>query len=60
MQSRSQHMDIIICHIQYLKQNGHCNSARCIDQTRRLWFTAASIKEANSGCGSNGRDFSSG
>ena len=28
--------------------------------TRRLRTTAASMKEANSGCGSNGRDLSSG
>src|SRR5262249_60299536 len=30
------------------------------DYTSRLWSTAAPTKEANSGCGSKGRDFSSG
>jgi hypothetical protein len=30
------------------------------DYTSRLFSTAASMNEANSGCGSNGRDFSSG
>src|SRR5262249_22006587 len=30
------------------------------DQTRRLWSTAAPTNEAKRGCGSNGRDLSSG
>ena len=33
---------------------------RAGDQTNRLCAAAASMKEENSGCGSNGRDFNSG
>jgi hypothetical protein len=32
----------------------------CLDQTSLLCLTAAAINDANSGCGSKGRDFNSG
>ena len=39
---------------------GEVNSPGRPDYTSRDWCTAAAMKEANSGCGSNGRDLSSG